>query len=322
MKAVKVACLAVVALASFSAPASASTSYPCPPPTTTVVTMAPAPVATMTPAPMATAAPAPGYDDTDILNFALNLEYLEAEFYSWAAFGKGLSSEDRGNGPASQGGKKATLSKTVQAYAEEIARDEIAHVRFLRAALGAKAVPMPLINIGTSFSAAADAALGTTLSPPFDAYANDFFFLHAAFIFEDVGVTAYKGAAPLLKDANILGAAAGILAVEAYHAGAIRTLLYQKVTNKVPIYGALVKDVVGAISNLRDAVDGATDLDQNIVTPKGKANIIPTDANGLAFSRTPAQVAAIVFLGSASKPGGFYPNSISATPGIGELLKL
>lgn len=40
--------------------------------------------------------------------------------------------------------------------------------------------------------AAAVAALGAPLSPPFDAYGNDVLFYHAAFIFEDVGVTAYK----------------------------------------------------------------------------------------------------------------------------------
>ena len=122
-------------------------------------------------------APSSGITDADILNFALNLEvttrirclvcvcqnggthrararlcpvlqYLEAEFYSWAAFGKGLDSSLTGGGPASIGGEKANLSPAAQAYANEIAQDEINHVAFLRSALGAAAVPRPLINIG------------------------------------------------------------------------------------------------------------------------------------------------------------------------------
>lgn len=50
----------------------------------------------------------------DILNFALNLECLEAEFYSFAAFGTGLTIEQRGGGGGAVGGRKAKLSPEVQ----------------------------------------------------------------------------------------------------------------------------------------------------------------------------------------------------------------
>ena len=57
-----------------------------------------------------------------------NLECLEATFYSYAAYGSGLNSTLRGDGPVAIGGKKAMLSSAVQNYANEVARDEINHV--------------------------------------------------------------------------------------------------------------------------------------------------------------------------------------------------
>ena len=57
-----------------------------------------------------------------------NLECLEANFYSYAAYGSGLNSTLRGGGPMATGGKKAVLNSQVQNYANEVARDEINHV--------------------------------------------------------------------------------------------------------------------------------------------------------------------------------------------------
>lgn len=243
-----------------------------------------------------------GVTDADVLNFALNLEYLEAEYYLRATTGAGLSAGDAGAGAgAVTGGRAVTFATAAfRQYAEEIAADELAHVRFLRAALGGAAVSRPAIDLEASFNAAASAAgLGAT----FDPYENEVNFLLGAFVFEDVGVTAYMGGARLLANKDFLEAAAGILGVEAYHAGTVRTVLYN--------IGGTAVTAAQAISDLRDGADGGGDKDQG-VTMGGNANIVPTDANGIAFARSTSEVLRIVYLGGTNQ-GGFYPNGLNGT---------
>jgi hypothetical protein len=243
--------------------------------------------------------------DSAILNFALNLEYLEAEFYSHAVYGHGLPSSlihGKGQSGGVQGGHAVPFrSRSIRQFAAEIARDEYEHVAFLRKALGGAAVARPEININTAFTAAATAAGLIKKGQTFNVYANENNFLLGAFIFEDVGVTAYKGAAPLISNRTYLGAAAGILAVEAYHAANIRTALYDR---------GLAADA-NAISAARDSLDGPSHDDQG-VTVHGQANIVPADGNGLAFGRTPGQVLNVVYLTpKVANSGGFYPHGVN-----------
>jgi hypothetical protein len=269
--------------------------------------------------------------DSDVLNFALNLEYLEAQFYLYAFNGTGLPANLTSSGTAAggtvTGGAKVdfTTDPLVGAYAREIAADELAHVQFLRTALGSAAVAMPNINISGDadgpFTAAARAAGVVGPTGVFNPYADPNSFLLGAYIFEDVGVTAYKGAAPLLSNKTFLEAAAGILAVEAYHAAIVRTTLYAK---GIP---ALI-DATEKISGARDALDGSPtedqirgigpDADQGIA-PTGSGatlttNIAPLNVNGLAFSRTTGQVLNIVYLNAGTTSmGGFFPNGVNGS---------
>ncbi|RST31506.1 ferritin-like domain-containing protein [Sphingomonas ginkgonis] len=264
-----------------------------------------------------TAPPQSGLSDGDILNFALNLEYLEAQFYSFAATGAGLPANlltGTGTQGAVTGGRGVTFTDpVVRQYANEIAGDERAHVAFLRSALGSVAVAQPAIDIGTdpngAFSSAARAAGLIGAGQSFDPYASDENFLLGAFIFEDVGVTAYKGASPLLQSSTFLSAAAGILAAEAYHAGLVRTVLYAK-----GIAAPTLIDATEKISAARDTLDNAVDDDQGVRGSNGASNIVPTDADGIAYSRSTGDVLNIVYLTAATATkGGFFPNGVNGT---------
>ena len=256
--------------------------------------------------------------DADILNFALNLEYLEAEYYL-RAVGRTLAAADTtGEGTLGgvTGGSAVTFTtQAIRDYANEIAADEEAHVKVLRGALGEKAVARPAIDLVASFTAAAQAAGLIPAGQTFNPFESERSFLLGAFLFEDVGVTAYAGAAPLLLTPGLVGAAAQILAVEAYHAGLVRTTLFalSRATG-----GSVVADAANMISDARDSLDGTDDLDQGIATPvtggnAGEviANIVPTDANGLVFTRTPSQVLNIVYLNPNAAPGGFFPQGLN-----------
>lgn len=267
-------------------------------------------------------APDGGPSDPQILNFALNLEYLEAEFYLRAATGQGLSDDlitgvGGPPGMVTGGAQVPFQTPTLREYANEIADDERDHVAFLRAGLGNAAVARPTLNLQEAFTTAAQAAGIVQPGQMFDPYANENNFLLAAYIFEDVGVTAYKGAARFVDNPDFLEAAAGLLAAEAYHAGLLRGVLYSLGANMPAL-----RDNADAISDARDSLDGPDDLDQGIsprmVTlndtqgPVTASNIVPLDDNGLAFSRSPGQVLNVVYLTSGSETsGGFFPDGVN-----------
>src|SRR5438045_9444170 len=96
--------------------------------------------------------------EQDILNFALNLEYLEAEFYTYATTGKSITSFGIGtkgsanganpaNGGTTKGGAKVTFSKDesiLHDVASQIGSDARATVVLMRGARGSARVGMPV----------------------------------------------------------------------------------------------------------------------------------------------------------------------------------
>jgi hypothetical protein len=246
------------------------------------------------------ATPAMAQTDTDVevFNFALNLEYLEAEFYLRAVTGSGIPSSLTGGGGPVTGGSLVPFQNTAIAYiAQKIAVDELAHVNFIRAVLGSAAVPEPEIDLVNSFTTLAVAAGLIVPGQTFNPFASETDFLLGAYIFEDVGATAYSGAAALLS-AAVLPYAASILAVEGYHAGAIRGRLSD-------IGGDAATN---AISALRQTLSGVGDNGLNYQS--NPANFTNVDVNGQVYRRTPQQVLAIVY-GGGTTSGLFFPNGVN-----------
>jgi hypothetical protein len=299
-----------------------------------------APTAPVTPTPPTTPTT---YSDTDILNFALNLEYLEAQFYLYAATGSGLAAADTTAGSASsyqtvgtvtvgQAAAVPGLTPAQQDILNEIAFEEQAHVRFLRSALGSAAVPMPDIDLSFfgPLAVAASITTAATGTGSFNPFSSFDYFLVGAFIFEDVGVTAYSGAAGLISAAGVaagyLTAAAGILAVEAYHAGYVRTSLtgraiaagsaaaypYLAAANLVEDLRATLTVGNSAAPSTSGSVETALVLPTSLTTP---SSIVAASAsNAVGFARTVNQVLHIVY-GSPTvgvAKGGFFPNGTNS----------
>jgi hypothetical protein len=243
------------------------------------------------------------YTDADILNFALNLEYLESNFYYLAAFGTTIDKPNAASvaaggptagipitgsvgtaGTVSGGSMVPFTTVTVGSYATETAIEEGKHVLTLQGALGSMAVAQPAINLGTAFQTLAAAANSVTpagnIPASFSPYAADADFLVGAYIFEDVGVTAYHGAASLLTVSGNLSVAAGILGVEAYHAGLVRTTInYLDPTGAMGLVG-----YTQSISALRNALSQAGLLG---VAPTATSYDNSPDDYGLATFTTP-----------------------------------
>lgn len=217
--------------------------------------------------------------DADILNFALNLEYLEAEFYTIAVTGRriselGLGVSGRGRPGETVGGGRVAMSERLLTVAHQIALDEQVHVTFLREALGSAAVAKPSIDLN---------ALGVGFNN-----VNEFFTVARAF--EDLGVSAYGGAAALVRDRATLTAAAQIGLTEAQHAGVIRLL---------------VSDL-GLMPGMVDEFDVPT-----LMAPSGR--LFQVDGQGRSTIRTASQVLAVAYGSNVAgtRAGAFFPDGVN-----------
>ena len=229
---------------------------------------------------------------TDVLNFALNLEYLEANFYSIAATGNPISTTLSGTltGPILGSPGKLSLDATTLALANALAADEENHINDLRSAitsLQGTPVAQPQLNY---------AAMG--------AITTQAQFLAAARQFTALGGSAYAGsAAMLVSNPSVLQSAAQILGAEGQHAGALN-------------YQCIKQGVTSPAIDAQDVPPTATQYFTVALT----GTTVTGATVGLAPERSTVQVLGVVYgvsTATTTTPktgvtsGGFFPMGLN-----------
>ncbi len=225
---------------------------------------------------------------SDIVQFTLNIEYLENEFYSVGFTGQTLA--QRGvpidgigiTGPTTTSfgavnfGNNFALTSGSE---RDVAASELPHIYVLRAALmanGITPIAKPPINLD------ALASMGASL-------ANQQTFLVLSRIFEDIGVSAYTGGSPILAGSPYFATAARILAEEGENIGNIRLQVARLGIPTFPLDGADV-----------------------LPPPTGSNSFSTNKANGLCAYRTPGQILFLAFgMVANATSGGFFPSGVN-----------
>jgi rubrerythrin len=150
-----------------------------------------------------------GVSDAGVLDFALTLEALEASFYTQAL------------------ARLPNMRSELKSVTKVLSNDENNHVQTIKDTLNQLAVrpsAPPVLDFGNSLSSEAS-------------------YLALSQTFEDTGVQAYNGVAPLIRDPRLLDTVGGIVQVEARHAAVIRDLRGQPIASSAFDRPASMEDV-------------------------------------------------------------------------------
>ena len=252
--------------------------------------------------------------DADYLNFALNFEYLGAQYYLQAVVNQSLPltllPANSGAVTLPSGTLVPFANPAVPYYGIRLAADEQSHVQLLQldadyfGQTQGYAIPQPALNLDTDPSTGAWSLLaqqagllgpGQTLDP----YASDVGFMLGAYMLEDLRVSVLTGIAAQMSDYNAIYLATGLATVAAMQAGAVRGYL--------ATVGAGV--ATNAIAALRASQSGTFDIGTSFNgDPYRFADL---DDNGIAEGRTPGQALAVAYGGVGRSAGLFFPQGVN-----------
>lgn len=252
-----------------------------------------------------------------MMQFAENLEHLEADYFLFGALGYGLdrvAPELVWGGPPPIGAHKANLDSITTDIILQFGLQEVGHLRALKTTVGG--IPRPLLDLSAkNFAKILNEAFGYKLEPPFDPYRDSLSFMIASYVVPYVGLTGYVGTNP-----NIIGYVtkrllAGLLGVEAGQDAVIREYLYERAGEAVHPYNHTVAEFTVRISELRNRLGMCGVKDEGLVMPpslgaenRTEGNVLSADYNSLSYGRTPQEILRIVYgTGDEHVPGGFFP---------------
>jgi len=245
----------------------------------------------------------------DAINFALNVKYLQATFYSFITQGVDLSGSAVTNSGVITGTPSAKLvftgtnAQQITDMLNEVYYDESHHVSTLISLLGVSAVYRPAINL---------AAFGTITATNALAIAR---------LLEDVAVTAFAQVIPLLSSSDIT-VLSQIMGADAAHSGIIRVTGLQNPTLAVPIVADSL-DVIPFDPGTAVLSAAGPTTSGGLFATAGTSTATATTPAGFAFTRTTSQVLSVLFgtvatgsttvtlVSSGTTSGGFFPSGVN-----------
>ncbi|XP_022862357.1 desiccation-related protein PCC13-62-like [Olea europaea var. sylvestris] len=256
-------------------------------------------------------------EDIDMIQFALNLEHLEADFFLFAALGYGLDEVAPYlvmGGPPPIGAQKANLDFLTENIITEFGFEEVGHLRAIKSTVGG--FPRPLMDLSPkNFAKLFNEAFGYELRPPFNPYRDSLSFMMASYVIPYVGLLGYVGTNPNINGCVTKRLLAGLLGVESGQDAYIRGYLYERSKEVVFPYKHTVAEFTIRLSELRNRLAMCGVKDEGVIVPpqlgaenRTISNLLSADYNSLSYGRTPPEILRIVYdTGDEHVPGGFFP---------------
>jgi len=280
---------------------------------------------------LSTAMPVPASaqtsQDIDLLNFALNFKYMLAQYFSYVQSGAGVaptSLTGTGTAGAVTIGRRVTFADAMLgSMAVEMSSDSVNQLGPIRTAIGALAIAQPSIDISSSatagFTLAMQRAGVVAAGASFDPYGSEENFLYAAYLLNDISVSAFRGLLATASNRVIVQLFAGILATECYHFATIRSLLYTRgaTTPRLRQNADRISAYCASIAGAVPFEQGISPRQRTYAAATGQASVsvsgvVPADTNGEVIGRTPGQILNLLYMNAGHvTQGGFFPAGVN-----------